>query len=52
MCRYTQCKDAILKPEVSEFSCSVAAMAIKDQKPLFALVMLSVSIKVLNPFES
>jgi hypothetical protein len=50
--RYTQCKDAVLKAEVSKFSCLVAAIAIKDQKPLFALTMLSIFMEVLNLFKS
>jgi hypothetical protein len=41
-----------MKAEVSEFSCLVATMAIKDQKPLFTLAMLSVFIEVLNLFKS
>jgi hypothetical protein len=52
MCRHTQCKDTVLKAEVSEFSCLVATIAIKDQKPLFAPTILSVFIEVLNLFES
>jgi hypothetical protein len=50
--RQTQSKDTILKAEVSEFRCPIAAIAIKDEQPPFAFVMLRVFIEMLNPFEA
>jgi hypothetical protein len=50
--RQTQSKDVILKAEVSEFRCPIAAIAIKDEQPPFAFAMLRVFIEMLNPFEA
>ena len=50
--RHTKSKDLILKAEVSELSCMVAAIAIKDQEPPLTMRMLSILMKVLDPLES
>jgi hypothetical protein len=50
--RHKKSQDLVLKAEVLELSCLVAAMAIKDQESLLTIGMPFVLIEVLNPLKS
>jgi len=52
MSRHTESQNLVLKAEVLELSCVMAAIAIKDQKPLLTIRVPSILMKVLDPFES
>ena len=52
MSRHAQSKDAVLKAEVSGFSCLMAAMAVKGQKPPLAFAMPDTSVEVLDLFKA
>jgi len=52
MGRHIKSQDLVLKAEVLELSCVVAAMAIKDQESPLTIGMPCVLVEVLNPLES